>query len=512
MNRRFKMQYLITGEMARQIDAYTIHKSGVPSLVLMERASLAVAEECERMVQGEKKSRILAVCGTGNNGGDGIAAARILFARGYKAEILLAGDAARLSEDAAAQLKIAAQFGVPVQRFVELSNYDILIDALFGTGLSREVTGRYEILIDEMNRSGCRVCAVDIASGVHAGTGKILGTAVNAEVTVTFGDIKLGMVLYPGALKCGRAVCAEIGFDPNARAEAGMCYFAPGPEDLEKIPKRYPDSHKGSYGKVLTIAGSRNMAGAAAFSASAAYRTGAGLVTVLTPECNREILQTLVPEAVMKTYGEDAGFPEGFDGMIAAATVVVIGPGLGLSETAQQLVHGVIQSAQCPVIMDADALNILAQHPDWMEEMRDASQQNSKACFILTPHKMELSRLTGDNIQSIQENIIQVCVAFSRKYGVILVAKDARTLVSDGTGNIYVNTSGNDGMSCGGSGDVLTGIIAALAAQGSDPLTAAWLGVYLHGLAGDAAAEKKGHYGMTAGDIVKALPDIIRRT
>jgi NAD(P)H-hydrate epimerase len=211
----------------------------------------------------------------------------------------------------------------------------------------------------------------------------------------------------------------------------------------------------------------------------------------------------------MKTYDEDGGLPEEFPGLLDAASVVVIGPGLGKSTAAEQLVHSVIQQAHCPVVMDADALNILAQHPDWMEEVRKKTENCPKAKFILTPHKMELSRLTGDNIQSLQENIIQVCVAFSRNYGVILVAKDARTLVTDGTGSVFVNTSGNDGMACGGSGDVLTGIIAALAAQGSEPLDAARLGVYLHGLAGDEAAKKKGRYGMTASDIAEALPAVM---
>lgn len=211
----------------------------------------------------------------------------------------------------------------------------------------------------------------------------------------------------------------------------------------------------------------------------------------------------------MKTYDEDGSLPEEFPGLMDAASVVVIGPGIGTSPTAQQLVHSVIQLAKCPVVVDADALNILANNPLWMEEMRERAENCPKARFILTPHKMELSRLTGDNIQSLQENILQVCVAFSHNYGVILVAKDARTLVSDGTEKVFVNTSGNDGMACGGSGDVLTGIIAALAAQGSEPLDAARLGVYLHGLAGDEAAKRKGHYGMTASDIAESLPSVL---
>ncbi len=505
------MKNIITGEQARQIDAYTIRKSGVPSLVLMERASLAVAEECERMA-GEgrgKETRILAVCGSGNNGGDGMAAARILYARGYQAEILLAGDRGKLSEDAARQLLIAENFGVPVQESCNLASYDIIIDALFGTGLSREVSGGYARLIEEINASGARICAVDIASGVHAGTGQILGIAVNAEVTVTFGDLKLGMILYPGALKSGRILCAEIGFDPAAVREAGVSCFAPEKADLERLPARHPDSHKGSYGKVLVIAGSRNMAGAAAFSAKAAYRTGAGLVTILTPECNRQILQTLVPEAVMKTYDENNGLPEELPSLISGSSVIVIGPGIGTSRISGKLVETVIRTAQSPVVMDADALNILSRHPEWKEEMRAAAEKRPGAGFILTPHKMELSRLTGYNIQSLKGKELQICVECSRDYGVILVAKDARTIVSDGREKNIINTSGNDGMSCGGSGDVLTGMIAALAAQGSSLFEAAWLGVYLHGLAGDAAAEKKGHYSMTASDIVESAADVL---
>lgn len=503
------MQYLVTGEQARQIDAYTIHQSEVPSLVLMERASLAVAEEAARMAQesGGKRCRILAICGAGNNGGDGMAAARILHARGWQAHILLVGNREKLSEDAARQLRIAGKFGVPLLESCQMAEYDIIIDALFGTGLCRQITGRYADVIEEMNAAaerGSRICAVDIASGIDAATGKLLGTAVKAEVTVTFGYLKVGMILYPGAAFSGRLVCAEIGFDPNAVSQAGLCYQVPEEADLKRVPARRPDSHKGTYGKVLTIAGSRNMAGAAAFSGKAAYLTGSGLVTLFTPECNREILQGLLPEAVMKTYAEEGHLSEELEELIDGSQVIVIGPGLGKSSRAKEILQITLENAVCPLVIDADALNILAEgNLRWLA--------GTKASCILTPHKKELSRLTGYNTQSLEEKQIEICEAFSRRYGVILIAKDARTLVHDGTGNIYVNTSGNNGMSTGGSGDVLTGMIAGLIAQGADPCEAARLGVYLHGLAGDQAASDTGVYSMTASDILQAIPAVMSR-
>ena len=536
------MEYLVTGEMARLIDRFTIDQTGVPSLILMERASLAVAVQVEKLavsLEHAGEQRILSVCGSGNNGGDGMAAARILWCRGYDVSILLVGNPLKLSEDAGVQLRIARNMGVPVIEADQLkgfedseldediceeflSSYDILLDAIFGTGLSREVGGSYLTWIRAINRrgeAGASICAVDIASGVDSDEGRILGEAVRADVTVTFGYRKSGMILFPGAVYSGKVVCEEIGFDPRAMdqfEQKTICYDS---EDLALMPARQPDSNKGTYGKVLVIAGSRNMAGAAAFSAKAAYYAGAGLVTVLTPECNRVIIQTLVPEAVLKTYPEEGADTDQLLELVRSHTVTILGPGLGTETASVRIVQEVLGclSGQ-PLILDADALNILSEHRDWLKKAGTASRGR----IIITPHIKELSRLTGDNIQTLKTNMNHICGDFSRSYGVICIAKDARTRVYTDCGPecepvsaagslsepIYINVSGNHGMSTGGAGDVLTGVIGGLCAQGLDPAQASRLGVYIHGLAGDRALEKHGAYAVTATAILDGLSGI----
>ena len=329
-----------------------------------------------------------------------------------------------------------------------------------------------------------------------------MGAAVHADVTVTFGYVKLGMVLYPGASYAGKIVCEDIGFDKQAECEAGLQYVTYTEEDGKMLPKRRLDSNKGTYGRVLVVAGSRSMAGAAYFSAKAAYRMGAGLVTIYTAESNRLILQQLLPEAVMKTYDDEA--PDGADLMeqMKGSQVIVLGPGRGRSAASEAIVRIVTSQAECPVIIDADALNILAGHKEWLWDCRTSA--------AVTPHLKELSRLTGYNIQYLKENLVQVCEAFSRQNGVICIAKDARTVIIDGSESIYVNTTGNNGMSVGGSGDVLTGIIAGLCAQNMALDDACRLGVYLHGRAGDIAAGRMGVRGMLASDIIDALPELLK--
>lgn len=517
------MEYIVTGGQSRDIDSYSIRKVGIPSLVLMERASLAVAQAVEDYLYGDgpgRKARILSVCGSGNNGGDGMAAARILYERGYDAVILLVGNPDKLSEDASTQLAIARNAGMKVVMRDEvktpedcenfLAGFDVIIDAVFGTGLSREVGGSYRDWIHAINEAGSRgtfIAAVDIASGVDADDGKILGVAVKADCTVTFGYRKLGHVLYPGAMWSGHVICRDIGFDRHAieHVSDAKLHFAYSDADLAGLPARRPDSNKGSYGKVLVIAGSRNMAGAAAFSARAAYAMGAGLVTIFTPECNRQILQALVPEAVMKTYPEDGADTDVLRGLLEKNSCAVVGPGLGTSRASAEIVKTVLDTAHIPLIIDADALNITAADKACRESLEKLS-----ADVIITPHMMELSRLTGYNIQTLKTNCENICEEFSRINGVICIAKDARTRIYGAGQNVYVNLSGNNGMSTGGSGDVLTGILAGLTAQGLDAAHAAALGVYVHGRAGDFAAQKKSVYSMTASDIIEAIPELIR--
>ena len=501
------MEYLTDSRQAKAIDTYTIGQTGIPSLVLMERASLAVAACAEKMAASfsGKGTAICSVCGSGNNGGDGIAAARILFGRGYDVTIVLACQREKMSEDGRRQLAIAENMAVPVVNEADLGAYNIIIDALFGIGLSRDVQGHYAEWIQSMNeagRNGSRIIAVDIPSGIHTDTGAVMGTAVCADATVTFGYMKLGMVFYPGASYAGKIFCEDIGFDRQAEKAAGLRYVTYTLKDRERLPLRRPDSNKGTYGRVLVAAGSRNMAGAACFSASAAYRMGSGLVTVYTSESNRMIVQGIIPEAVLKTYDDDEPDMQVLEEQISGCSVIVLGPGLGRSRAAETIVRTVMEKAACPLVIDADALNILSEHPQWMASCH--------APAAITPHLKELSRLTGHNIQYLKENLVQVCEDFSQQNGVICIAKDARTIVVDDSETIYVNMSGNNGMSTGGSGDVLTGMIAGLCAQGMSLESASRLGVYLHGLAGDLAAERMGVHAMTASDILKAVPDLLK--
>ena len=503
------MEYLLDSKQAKAVDTYTIQKTGIPSLVLMERASLAVAEHVHSMADkiNGRKTPVLAVCGKGNNGGDGIAAARILFCMGYPAAVLMAGGCDRLSEDAGRQLEIARKIGVPVYDETDRipDRTKIIIDALFGIGLTRDISGAFAARIEEINlchEAGCRVCSVDIASGIHTDTGKVMGVAVKADITVTFGWRKLGMILYPGAAFSGNVYCEDIGFDPGAIGAVKPEWITYGQDDLMRLPARDPNANKGSYGRVLAIAGSRNMAGAACFCGQAAYRTGCGLVTVFTPECNRVIIQQQVPEAVLKTYAEDEQAFEGLDQLLDRHQVIVIGPGLGMSETSRLLVDLVLSKAKVPVIIDADALNIIAEDLSVLKK--------SAVPKILTPHLLELSRLTGINIQELKENRREICEDFRHQNGVICISKDARTAVFDGSDHIYLNTSGNDGMATGGSGDALSGIIAGLMAQKMSAADAAKLGVYIHGLAGDMAAREKGPRSMIASDIITSLVQVLK--
>lgn len=502
------MQYLVDSRQAKMIDTYTIEQTGIPSLVLMERASLTVAECAERMADSlyGKKTAICSICGGGNNGGDGIAAARILFCRGYQVTIVLACQREKMSEDGRKQLAIAEKLSVPVVNEADPGAYNIIIDALFGIGLSRDIKGLYAGWINAMNHAaecGSRIVSVDIPSGISTDTGCVMGTAVRADVTVTFGYVKMGMVLYPGASYAGRILCEDIGFDKQAINIAGCRYVTYTKDDLGMLPFRRPDSNKGTFGRVLVVAGSRNMAGAACFSAEAAYRTGAGLVTVYTSESNRTVVQGRIPEAVLKTYDDDDPNLELLKEQMAISQVIVLGPGLGQSQVSEEIVRTVMEGFEGPMVVDADALNILSGHMDWL--------QNCQAPVAVTPHLKELSRLTGHNIQYLKENLIQICEDFRQQNGVICIAKDARTIIADGSESIFVNMSGNNGMSTGGSGDVLTGMIAGLCAQGMKPDSASRLGVYLHGLAGDLAAEKNGVHAMTASDILKAIPDLLKK-
>jgi hydroxyethylthiazole kinase-like uncharacterized protein yjeF len=512
------MRYAVDSKQMKLIDDYSIKEFGIPAMELMERAAGEVAEFVKQRVS--KEDRILAVCGIGNNGGDGVAASRILSLQGYRAAILFIGDENKCSEQMKAQLNLAKNAGVQIENSDRLAEYNIIIDAVFGVGLSRPVTGEYEEIIRRINEQEHIVYAVDIPSGISADDGKVMNVAVRANYTITFGYNKIGLLLYPGAEYAGEIHVAEIGFPKKACEYAGPNTVYYQREDLQMLPKRKAYSHKGSYGRVLVIAGSKGMAGAAILSARAAYRSGAGLVKVVSSESNRIIIQTALPEAMFGAYDEASSEDELKQRLLADlswASAVVIGPGIGRTQSAEKLLDMVIHHTKGPLILDADAISLLGKRLDEAEKNQEKSDIKQRferlekllnCQAILTPHLMELSRLSGVLLSDITDNMIDTVRQCSYNSKLIHVVKDARTIVAS-ENNCYINVSGNHGMATGGSGDVLTGIIAAFIAQGMAPYAAACLAVYVHGLAGDEAARMKGAYSMMAGDIVGSIEKVL---
>lgn len=496
------MKYTVTGSQMKEIDRYTIQEIGIPSMVLMERAALAVAEAAAgRLTAG---ARVMCVCGSGNNGADAVAAGRILTGWGYRARILLAEPAGHQTEELRCQLEIAGRLGIPVYQWEDrerCGSCQVVIDGLFGIGLTRTVQGRYRDAVQYINGlADISVIAVDIPSGIHSDTGAIMGCAVEADITVAFGYAKTGQRLYPGRRHCGELQVAEIGFPAAALTAAGgdaLCY---GPEDLALIPERPEYSNKGSYGKVLVVAGSAGMSGAAYFSAMAAYRMGAGIVKILTVEENRVILQEQIPEAIVETFTAElvTEHPEELSGLLAKqcrwATVIVLGPGLGSDPYVESIVAGILTQAYVPIVLDADGLNTVAGHPYLTGYFTDN--------IIVTPHLGEMARLSGMAVEALRGGILTAAREYAARYGITCVLKDAVTAVADKDGIGYLNTSGCSAMAKGGSGDVLTGIIAGLLALGLEEGEAARLGVYLHGRAGEQAAAARGSHGVTAGDLL----------
>ena len=451
-----------------------------------------------------------------------MAAARILHQRGYRVEVRALNGISRQTDAYRKQVELAEKAGVPFAEDLpgaegEAGSYRVIVDAIFGVGLTRDVTGVQAEAVTWMNRrkeEGACILAVDIPSGISSETGEILGTAVRADHTVTFGYEKIGMRFAKE--QCGAVTVAEIGFylPQKSASDTEGIYYTYDPADVSRLlPTRSAGGNKGSFGHVLVVAGSEDIGGASYLAAAAAYRTGCGLVKVLTHENNRGMLQQLLPEAILQTYGGTGD--EGEEDLPAKkelgwADVIVLGPGLGQSETALRMTGRILREADCPVIADADAINLLAEHTEILTETA------GRRPLILTPHMLEMTRLversghpSGERLEELKRDRIRISEETAGRYGATIVLKDACTFVTDGSDG-YLNSSGNDAMAKGGSGDVLTGVIAGLIAQGTDPSGAARLGVYIHGLAGDAARERLGAYSVIAGDLLDAIPDAMR--
>lgn len=517
------MEYLVTQAEMQQYDRNTIECLHMPALVLMERAALSTVEQIRRE-KGNAPCRVLVVAGGGNNGGDGLAIGRLLMLQGCQVDFVLLAPYGKCSKETALQLDILSRYGhEPYDRIPE-SEYDIVIDAIFGVGLSREIEGIYRDAVCMINEMRCYVCAVDIPSGVHADSGQILGCAVQADLTVTYGFYKLGQFLYPGAGCCGKIICGQIGIDEHSFLGRKPRFYTYTVAEDVRLPVRRPDGNKGTFGKVLVIAGSSTICGAAMLAGKSVFRMGAGMVRIVTAGQNREILQQSLPEAMLTVYdtalwpvnGPDDAFAEAFQKAHDWADCILLGPGIGTGKEAEWLLAYCLQESGLPMVIDADGLNLLADKGPAEDSclrktflrMRDEQPERK---IILTPHLGEFARLYGCGIPEVSRNLISYPAELADELRSIVVCKDARTVVAcPGREQIYLNTSGNAGMAAAGAGDVLAGMIAGLLAQGMEAEDAAVSGVFLHGMAGDMAAHVHGGRSMTASDIIEQFPQVFR--
>ncbi|RMG12599.1 MAG: NAD(P)H-hydrate dehydratase, partial [Deltaproteobacteria bacterium] len=497
---------MLTGEEMRLCDRSAIERFGVPGVALMETAGRAVADAALEALRAGDGRRVALFCGPGNNGGDGYVAARYLRAAGCEVEVLLTGPPERVTGDAKVFLEVLRRMEVELTvaaetvPVVDLRAGDVVVDALLGTGLSRPVEGPVRALIDyanELGRRGVTVVAVDLPSGLSADTGQVLGAAVRADRTVTFGYPKRGLLLHPGAALAGRWEVVDIGLPPQVEEVLGPPCELLTPEGVAGLrPRRPPDAHKGTVGHVLVVAGSKDRPGAAALTCLGALRGGAGLVTLAARPDAHASRVAWVPEAMgLDLPGEGPLGEADLEALLAAAEgkdAVAFGPGIPRGEGTAGLVAALLMELDVPVVLDADGINAVAGQADLLK--------GAAVDLVLTPHPGEMARLAGRSVQEIQMDRLGVASDFARRHDAYVVLKGARTVVADPDGALAINPTGNAGMATAGSGDVLTGLIAALLAQGLPPGAAARVGVYAHGLAGDKRVEATGAAGLIARD------------
>lgn len=500
----------------READRYTIEELGIPGVVLMENAGIAVVRALNEAFPPEDQRKILVFCGKGNNGGDGFVVARHMFLSGDDVEVLLAGAKKELKGDASLNMNIAERLGIPITEIgkiadlenlnILLDDFDIIIDALLGTGIQKPAEDLYAYIIELINSTGSFVVSVDIPSGLPTDSGELIGPAVEADLTVTFGYPKICHVMPPAEDQCRELVVADICIpDEAVKFEKGSREIITAESLEDIIQPRLADSHKGDYGHLLVVAGSMGKIGASVMAARSASCSGAGLVTVAAPLSCVPVVQAKLTEEMAFALEDNgkgfilkenvANFP-----LEGKFTAYAVGPGIGNKEETFAFIRSLLPLIPVPAVLDADGLNAIAGQ---LEILRDV-----KVPLILTPHPGEFARLTGMDVAEVQKNRLEAAADFSMKWKVYIVLKGYRTVVASPEGNIYVNLTGNPGMAKGGSGDVLTGIIGGLLAAGIEPLDAARLGVYLHGLAGDIAAEELPETVLSAVDIIEALPDV----
>jgi NAD(P)H-hydrate epimerase len=541
------MLKVTTAKEMQDIDRITIKKYGIAGSVLMENAGSAVAQKINELFTVHcSPFTVFILCGGGNNGGDGFVIARIIHNQGKDIKVFLSAKPEDLKGDAKIKYDEAVKSGIkifPIKKFLtqyalRTTQYGLIIDALLGTGLNKDVKAPLSDVIKKINTMKYPVVSVDIPSGISSDTGQIMGCAVKADYTVTFGLPKRGHLLYPGAEYTGQLFIENIGFPKKLlNSKKIRVNFIQKQDAVALIPKRPKYSHKGTYGHVLLIAGSRGKTGAAFMSAKACLRAGAGLVTIGVPESLVNIFQSRVTEEMILPL------PDKGDGTLSynasdlilkflnqKANVLAIGPGITFDNEISKLVCELILNSRAPIVIDADGVNAIAGYTNILRK--------SKVPVILTPHAGEMVRLlrqsTDHRIQNtlsltlpprgggqgwggdsnlrdeIEKDRIDIALLFAKKTKTYLVLKGAPTVIATPDGNVFINSTGNPGMATAGTGDVLTGMISALLAQGLTPQNASILGVYMHGLIGDIVAEKKGMHSLIASDIINAIPKVFK--
>jgi ADP-dependent NAD(P)H-hydrate dehydratase / NAD(P)H-hydrate epimerase len=524
---------ILTAAQLAEVDRLSTELYAIPSILLMENAGRSVVDELEKAVAGLKKKRILIFCGKGNNGGDGMVVARHLFMRGANPEIYLFAEPSALKGDALTNWNIVSSLGVPFKilsapaeakshlRFLEYP--EILVDALFGTGLAKPVGPDFSHVIDWINQAASRafIAAVDIPSGLFADSPHIQGAAVSARLTVTFTAPKPALILPPACERAGKVVVVPIGSPPSLleNSEYRMDLID-GSQIHQALGPRPKDSHKGTYGHVFVVAGSRGKSGAALMTGLAALRSGAGLVTLWLPECLQHDIVGKFPELMAEFLPETSAGTADASGVdkilvhMGQAQAVVVGPGLTTHDSTRELVRELVRRSSVPIILDADGINAFSSK-------RDALHNELGQSVTITPHPGEMARLINRSITDVQKDRLAVAREFSEEQQCFTILKGHQTVIAAPGGHIYINTTGNPGMATGGSGDILAGMVGRFVGgwqrkyHGADlRALASYLcaAVYLHGLAGDLAAEKMGVESMIASDLLAHFPEAFKRS
>lgn len=513
------MRPVVTAKQMQAIDQQAIDGFGIPGITLMENAGVGVVRELQERFPDLSSKKVFIFCGKGNNGGDGFVIARHLFNLGSEVRVLLAGKLSELKGGATTNANSAHNIGVQIDELDpdslnrqdhKLRHCDIIIDAVFGTGLNKPVSGFIEKVIDKINQHEKFVVSVDINSGVDSDSGQLMGSYVKSNLTLALAHWKLSHLLHPTAGVMQEVRLIDIGIPEKSCDDQNIQVHQSEEEDIKSyFQKRDPNSHKGSYGHVLVLAGSKGKSGAAGLTALAVLRAGAGLCTLALPDSSQkafelhpmEVMTVPLPETANGTLSLQA--KESILDLLKGKSVVAIGPGISTDPETVTLIGEILPQIQCPLVIDADALNALSLHKDWLKKLSPET--------VLTPHPKEMSRLTGVPTEEIQKNRVATASKFASEHSLTLVLKGSPSLIGLDDGSVVINPTGNAGMATGGSGDVLTGIIAGLMAQGLSASQASIAGTYIHGQAGDLFAESESQTTLIAGDLLRCLPDTLKR-